>query len=48
LNANILGSDPYLYPSYKALQYKIERSTSINYNEKPRDMDTIVHMTRRI
>lgn len=30
LNAKILGSDPYLYHSYKALQNKIERSTSID------------------
>jgi len=39
------GDEPYLYYSKKALHYKLEISRN---KEKSRDMDTLVHKTRRI
>jgi hypothetical protein len=45
---NILGGEPYLYYSRKALHYKLEISRNIDYKEKSRDMDNLVHKTRRI
>ena len=43
--AKTLGNEPYLYYSRKALHYKLEISRN---KEKSRDMDTLVHKTRRI
>ena len=40
-----LGSEPYLYYSRKDLHYKLEISKN---KEKSRDIDVIVHMTKRI
>jgi len=41
----ILGGEPYLYYSRKTLHYKLEISRN---KEKSKDMDTLVHKTRRI
>jgi len=46
--AKTLGGEPYLYYSRKALHYKLETSRNIDYKEKSRDIDTLIHMTRRI
>jgi len=46
--AKTLGGEPYLYCSRKALHYKLEISRNTYYKERPRDMDTLVHMTRSI
>ena len=42
-DAKPLGGEPYLY--YKALHNKLEISRN---KEKSRDIDTLVHKTRRI
>jgi len=44
-DAKTLGGEPYLYYSRKALHNKLEISRN---KEKSRDMDTLVHKTRRI
>jgi len=43
--AKTLDGEPYLYYSRKTLHYKLEISRN---KEKSRDMDVLVHMTRRI
>jgi hypothetical protein len=43
-----LGGEPYLYYSRKALHYKLEISINIDFKEKSRDMDTLVHKTKMI
>jgi len=48
LNAKTFGGEPYLYYYSKAPRYKIERSKSIDYTQKSRDMNTLVHMARMI
>jgi len=45
--AKTFGGEPYLYYSRKALHYKLEISRNIDYKERPKDMDTLVHMTRK-